>query len=350
MIARESAHDFGVVTRSRDLGDSQDYPNVVKGSWIEVAGNRIAYVKSALILPVIFPRLWREFRPDTLYLTSVHDVWFTWVPLVLSKLKVLKPVSIVVSPTGEFSEAALSHHPLRKNLARRFMRELFRQEMSWHVASLEESKQVLSWWNNSLPSTHRIVVQPDVGLEPSTSTSPGSRGVPPTVVFASRIHPIKGLAEAVDLLRCVKSPCTFRVYGSVEDARYWQEVQVKAAELPPHIAFHYAGGYSPEQVPQILGSADLFLLLTRGEGFGHAISEALAVGCPPLLSAKSMWTELVNKIGGLASESTQEQLDFLEAILTESAASRIARRHRIHAGYAEWFDSVHDIPGPFQVP
>jgi glycosyltransferase involved in cell wall biosynthesis len=37
---------------------------------------------------------------------------------------------------------------------------------------------------------------------------------------------------------------------------------------------------------------DLFLLLTHGENFGHVIIEALAAGCPVLVSDRTAWRGL----------------------------------------------------------
>lgn len=348
MIKREVTHDFGIVTRSRDIGESRDYPGIVKGRWIQQAGYRAAYLGSVVTLPFAVPHLWRRFSPDTLYLTSIHDVSFAWIPLLMCRLRMLRPSKIVIAPTGEFSEAALTHHRNRKRWAKALMRWLLHQRLSWHVSSNQEAEDVLTWWKGALPEFQELVVQPDVGLAPSEVVSTGSGRRPRTVVFASRIHPMKGLLETVDLLRRCEAPCTFRIYGAIEDARYWQEVQSCAEHLPLHVTFEYAGGYSPEQVSGILGRADLFILLTRGEGFGHAISESLALGCPTLISTKSMWTSLVNDNGGLASDSDDERLSFLRAILEESDELAQARRERILNGYTDWYKSVLSIPGPFQ--
>ena len=45
--------------------------------------------------------------------------------------------------------------------------------------------------------------------------------------------------------------------------------------------------------------AHLFVLPTEGENFGHAIFEALAVGCPILISDQTPWRKLSEKKAGI---------------------------------------------------
>jgi glycosyltransferase involved in cell wall biosynthesis len=52
------------------------------------------------------------------------------------------------------------------------------------------------------------------------------------------------------------------------------------------------------QIKAQLQSAHFFVLLSEVESFGHAIFEALAVGCPVLISDQTPWKNLQKKQAG----------------------------------------------------
>jgi glycosyltransferase involved in cell wall biosynthesis len=52
------------------------------------------------------------------------------------------------------------------------------------------------------------------------------------------------------------------------------------------------------QIKSQLQSAHFFTLLSEVESFGHAIFEALAVGCPVLISDQTPWKNLQEKQAG----------------------------------------------------
>ena len=52
---------------------------------------------------------------------------------------------------------------------------------------------------------------------------------------------------------------------------------------------------APELIREAVVSSDLLFLPTAGENFGHAIQEALAAGCPVLISDRTRWRDLAPK-------------------------------------------------------
>ena len=54
-----------------------------------------------------------------------------------------------------------------------------------------------------------------------------------------------------------------------------------------------------QKVRSVLEKSQLFVLPTEGENFGHAIFEALAVGCPILISDQTPWRDLSEKKAGI---------------------------------------------------
>ena len=87
----------------------------------------------------------------------------------------------------------------------------------------------------------------------------------------------------------------FDVYGPVTDERYWRRCQ---AEMAGDARVRYCGALEHDAVPRTFARYDLLLLPTRGESFGHVILEALAAGCPVLVSDRTPWRGLESRRAG----------------------------------------------------
>jgi len=103
---------------------------------------------------------------------------------------------------------------------------------------------------------------------------------------------MKNLSGALRLLAGVSGAVSFDIYGPIEDLDYWDECQGLITALPPNIQVRYIGEIEHKMVKQVFAEHDLFLLPTLGENYGHVICEALASGCPVLISDQSPWRNL----------------------------------------------------------
>jgi glycosyltransferase involved in cell wall biosynthesis len=112
------------------------------------------------------------------------------------------------------------------------------------------------------------------------------------VVFLGRISPIKNLAFALRILQDVRAPVQFNIHGPLEDEDYWRMCLDMAADLPRHVGVTHHGAYPNANLPELLSRADLLLLPTAGENFGHAIFEALSCGVPVVISDRTPWRDL----------------------------------------------------------
>ncbi len=118
---------------------------------------------------------------------------------------------------------------------------------------------------------------------------------PLRLVYLSRVTPKKNLLTAVGILKLVRTPIRFSVYGPLEDKLYWSKCKKAIEELPPHIDVIIHGPITPEVVSGELSKHDLFFLPTFGENYGHVIMEALAAGLPILISDQTPWRNLAAK-------------------------------------------------------
>ena len=115
------------------------------------------------------------------------------------------------------------------------------------------------------------------------------------VAFLSRFMRKKNLNWLLPHLRRVQGKLEINIYGPLEEADYWEECQRLIADLPENIRVEAKGPVPHEEVMKALANHHFFLLPTRGENFGHIFLEALAAGCPLIISDTTPWRDLQSK-------------------------------------------------------
>ena len=121
-----------------------------------------------------------------------------------------------------------------------------------------------------------------------TNKVPGSL----RVVFLSRIVEKKNLLGALQALSGVVGSVELNVYGPAEDPTYLAKCRHAIAQLPGNISVTVHPEVSNAQVPAIFAAHHVFLFPTLGENYGYVIGEALAAGCPVILSDQTPWQGL----------------------------------------------------------
>ena len=104
--------------------------------------------------------------------------------------------------------------------------------------------------------------------------------------------------------------------------------------------------YDHASVQLIFSDADIFLFPTRGENFGHAIAEALSVGCPVAISQNTIWTEFINENNCGYAGSFEGLVEYLDTFLASETKERQKQRVKIHDAYRKWCaenESVADL-------
>jgi glycosyltransferase involved in cell wall biosynthesis len=286
---------FKIVTSDRDLGDQQPYP-LPLNQWIPGVPDRY-YFSGRNGTRLI--RTMRETNFDIIYLNSFFSFQYSILPAIWNKCMNVHPKRTVLAPRGEFSEGALSMKPFKKKTFITLAKWLgIYSDMIWQASSVQEEAEIV----NVFGPKALVIVAPDFPSSYKLREDPVIEKMPKQhgslrVVFLSRICRMKNLKFAISILRTIKGKVQFDLYGPIEDEPYWEECYNLIRELPDNIKVHYLGAVIPARVKAILGGYDLFFLPTLGEGFGHAIFEALQTGCPVLISDRTPWGE-VGRCGG----------------------------------------------------
>jgi glycosyltransferase involved in cell wall biosynthesis len=155
------------------------------------------------------------------------------------------------------------------------------------------------------------------------SEQPGER-----LLFFGRIHPDKGVVEAIDVAAAVGLPLT--IAGIVQDQAYFDE------RIAPRVdgkSVTYVGSVGPDQRAVLLGEAIALLhLINFDEPFGFSVIEAMACGTPVIATSRGSMPELIRhgENGSLVSTDA-------EAVVAVDDARRLDRR-AVRASVEQRFD------------
>jgi glycosyltransferase involved in cell wall biosynthesis len=174
------------------------------------------------------------------------------------------------------------------------------------------------------PSLHYLAtVYHGIALEEFTPRdTPGDY-----LVFFGRIHPDKGVAEAIALAR--RTGLRLVIAGIIHDEAYF------SGEVAPHVdgdRVRYVGAAGPEERDELLGNAlALVHLVNFAEPFGLSMIEAMACGTPVIGRRRGSVPEVVED--GITGYVVDDLEDAVRAVERVSALDRA----RIRARCAERF-------------
>ncbi len=285
---------FRVVTRDHDGPlNKTPYTNVRLNDWNRVGNADVYYLAKNNVRPHTIKQLVRDTDPDVLYLNSFFSP-LTIFTLLLRRFNRIDPIPVILAPEGELVPGALMLKPLKKQLYIRTAKLLqLLASVIWKAASQSEQADV----ENICGKDINIFVAPN--MPPRMILDNFDQSVKPKkkvgqikMVFLSRFMRKKNFKWLLDHIRTAKGDITIDIYGPLEDVEYWHECQEIIKTLPGNIKIEAKGPVPHEKVAETLAKYHFFVLPTLGENFGHIFIEALAAGCPLIISDRSPWRNL----------------------------------------------------------
>jgi len=265
---------------------------IVKGGF-HVWYQRHGHVRSLVKALIAEGRL----RPDIIYVNSLWGMRYAALYLVLRRVRLTDSV-LLLAPRGQLNEPALAIKPFKKKVSLAAMRVFgLLREVVMHVSSDEEAASVRSVLGDQV----RIIVSPNVMLVKGADLS--SLPLPTKVlrlIYIGRISEIKGVHTLLQALCRIQttSKVELDIYGDAIDAGYLTMCEGIARGTGPRVKVEFHGPVMHDEVSSLFLQADLFVLPTASENFGHVVGEALANGCPVAVPDTTPWTSAVEKGGG----------------------------------------------------
>lgn len=280
----------------------------------------IEYVPRGLKgLRVLLERLGEPF--DVIDIQCAFDPLLAIPALTFCRFGGGKNAKIFHTPHGIFMDVIMSTRRLKKTLFCRFADLIGLYRNIIHLAG-SPSEEADIRRNHLRAQTVQVVSQ---FVEPVSSRRIDRKKEPNglRVAFVGRVTAQKNLIFAIEVLKKLKVPSTFDVFGSVSDREYYATCRALANDGAGCCAIAFKGNVDKASLFELLTDYDVLLHPTLGENFGHSIVEALSLGVPVLISDRAPWTDVASWGAGW-SFALSEPLKFVEQL------------EAIHAMGQEW--------------
>ncbi|MBC7508882.1 MAG: glycosyltransferase [Ferruginibacter sp.] len=294
-IALNRNDDIAVVCSAVDLGGEGNLPGIFVNQWTTVilpaseARVNVWYAKK--LTGAIFGKCLHDTSCSIVYLNGMFSLRFVIGPLLrLYKSK----IKVVLCPRGMLQAGALTGKSFKKKV---FLAALklsgLVNNITWHATNEEEDKDIRKIFGNKV----NIIVAANIPKLPVNKIirSEKTKGCL-RLIYLSLIAEKKNLLQLIELINKSSANITLDIYGPVKDAVYWKKCEQVIAGGNGKI--RYMGDRRPEEVQGIFSMYDAFILLTKGENFGHALYESLSAGRPIITSYFTPWNKLEQKNAG----------------------------------------------------
>ena len=223
---------------------------------------------------------------DEVDIVHNHSLW-SMVNVAAGWVVPGKRAKLVVSPRGTLSSWALGHSRWRKRLLWPLQRRVLARADLLHATSEAEYHDIRARGFRAPVA----VIPNGIDVPPLPPRSP--QDGPRTLLFLGRLHPVKGIDRLLDAWAALEAmfPEWQLVIAGKGEPAHEAAIRAQAARLGLQ-RVRFPGALYGEDKAVAYRAADLFVLPTHSENFGMVVAEALAYGCPAIVSKGAPWSGL----------------------------------------------------------
>lgn len=238
--------------------------------------------------------LWCQYRhikqilkQKSIDILHVHGMWSPFLAVAAFAAHKAK-IPVVISPHGCLEPWALQYKRSKKFLALKTYQGVILRNASSFVATARQELESI----RKLKLLQPIAILPNgVDVGPCSERDENKRVK--TILFLSRVHPIKGLCDLVHAWGKVRTPGWRIVIAGGDEEGYRAKVETLIAERGLQADFEFLGFVTGPSKQACFDTADIFVLPTYSENFGIVIAEALANELPVITTTGAPWQDLV---------------------------------------------------------
>jgi glycosyltransferase involved in cell wall biosynthesis len=284
-------YDIHVFTSDRDINEKKPFKNIQVDHWLERDGYHIWYYSPGTMTYKKVKSVIAEINPDKIYLNSMFS------NMIKPMVAAYTSGRLIIAPRGMLRRSALVVKPIKKLIYLRLLKLMgLAPYLSFHSTGEDETKDIKRFF----PKAKRILLAPNLPVAVNKNLIQSEKATEKLrMVFVGRLHPIKKLDFLLEALVRAKGDIALDIVATREDADYWRKCKKLISKLQFKVDIESYIDLPHAKIKPLLEKAHLFVLPTEGENFGHAIFEALAVGCPVLISDQTPWRNLESKKAGI---------------------------------------------------
>jgi glycosyltransferase involved in cell wall biosynthesis len=273
-------------------------------------------------------------------LVHIHAV-FSHSTMAAGRRCLRRGVPFIVRPLGALDPWSLAQHRQRKRLLLGLgLRRVLTAAAATHYTTAEEQRLAESGFPGLAPG---VVVPLGVDADLFAPLQEAPKTGPPYVLTLSRLHPKKGIDRLIDAFHeATSSGATSHwrlVIAGDGDPAYVRSLRIRAASGPAASRIEFQGWVDGSVRRVLLRQASLFALPSHQENFGLAVAEAMAAGCPVVVTSRVNLAEDINTAGAgwIASEEPHALGDALrDAVGNATERESRGRAARILAERYRW--------------
>ncbi|MFN3900084.1 MAG: glycosyltransferase [Alishewanella aestuarii] len=294
---------FDVITSDRDLGDKEPYystdpfERLDKNYTAFYCGGFVSYFSTLIKM--------LKKKHDFVFLNGLFNFRYSILFLLLYKFGFCKS-KVYLFVRGELFESALVNKSfLKKNLLSIFRFLNLFDSVIFLVTDKNEFKVLEAFVG---PKVSHIIFPdlPSFSFQESLLSCKLIKQVRSeeliNLVFVGRIAEIKNIKFFISLLFNVKSKVFFEIYGVVDSLDYYNQCLLEVSKLPSNVTVLFKGACNYFDLPQVIYNADMLILPSFSENFGHVVAESLLLGVPVFVTKNSPWSDFLENQFGLVMD------------------------------------------------
>ncbi len=284
-----------IITSDRDLGQKTCYENIVLNNWISKDGYNIYYGSPDNITFKKLQNIINDINADWIYLNSMYSVKYSIFPQLILYFNNSYKNKVLLAPRGMLKPSALKFKSYKKRIFIALYKSFgLHRKAVFQATSTDELVSI----EKSLGTKTKTILLPNL-------SKPGSEFVPIRnkesgsidLIYIGRIHPIKNLYRAIELLSKVNGKIKLTIVGQREDKVYWEECDT-LIKRSKNITVNLYKEVPNKMIQSLIRDHHALILLTKGENFGHAIFDSLLAGRPVVISDQTPWRNLSEEMAG----------------------------------------------------
>lgn len=294
-LVEELPCTFWIVTSVYDHACATPYSDIVPNTWVSRRNNENVMYLSTPPSRSTLKQLVTSQPFDRIYINSLFSLHYAIRPLMVTQgLKLAHKV--ILAPRGMLKQGALSVKSAKKKAFIRVSRllRLF-NGITWAATNDQEAREI----TRTFGSHCLIRLAPNLPrkAEPRAEAPDKLPGVLRLYTVA-RVSPEKNFLGGIDYLsKLGEGQVEWHIYGTLHDEAYLASCR-QAALKTKHLTVNFIGELPPDQIAASVANFHFMYLPTLGENFGHSIAEAFGMSIPVIISDRTPWRSLSERMAG----------------------------------------------------